>query len=440
MSVTAPRAPAQAGGWIAKPGAGYGTSGPDRTTAQLQTRLRQLGFDVPTDGKYGPSTAAAVRAFQQRHKLDPTGAVDAATRELLQTPPGHPLARLRARKARSAAPTPRVAAPKKKLTRSPGKPGAAAQAPGGRPTRASTGGVQVIVKPNQGEDLEEGWVRGTGSQPSRSIKDIRPQEPAYDRPIWNAFGLRDETDLTIRDGRDRVRAVSALAEAVLARKAARTSTEFVRALARERVLRQKLAEAGFREFLHPRGRSGRWVDVIGKLKSHPSEHRGFAPGAQLPSGMRDPRIVHDVGLVDTPGQALDQRRERIRPYFDLSKPHEMVHVDSLRPTKLDPESSYQNATKRMGQAARGKLAKRKPLTAQRGAGGRLLLVDGNATLEAAKREGITHVPVEIRPRATPLDPNATHEAIAEQERLEKAAIEWEHQQRVRNIPALRRST
>lgn len=46
-----------------------------------QERLRALGFRVTmVDGEYGPETEAAVRAFQQRHSLPGTGAIDAITR------------------------------------------------------------------------------------------------------------------------------------------------------------------------------------------------------------------------------------------------------------------------------------------------------------------------------------------------------------------------
>ena len=131
-------------------------------------------------------------------------------------------------------------------------------------------------------------------------------------------------------------------------------------------------------------------------------------------------------------------RNQVAPYFDLSKPHEMVPVDSLRLTKVDPESSYQNATKRMDTAARGGMDKRKPLTAQVGGDGRLLLADGHATLEALKRKGITHAPVEIRPRASNLDPSTSKEAIREQARLDRAAIAVEKHQR--SAEAARRVT
>ena len=89
------------GKWIVTKGAGYGAGGPDQTTLQLQQRLQQLGFTVPHDGKYGPQTEIAVKAFQQRYGLSTTGGIDPATMEVLQNPPGQSLAQIQA--ARKAA-------------------------------------------------------------------------------------------------------------------------------------------------------------------------------------------------------------------------------------------------------------------------------------------------------------------------------------------------
>ncbi|MHA3915712.1 peptidoglycan-binding domain-containing protein [Halovulum sp. GXIMD14793] len=46
----------------------------------VQGSLKQFGSaDVDIDGSYGPSTRAALRAFQQEHELSPTGTADTAT-------------------------------------------------------------------------------------------------------------------------------------------------------------------------------------------------------------------------------------------------------------------------------------------------------------------------------------------------------------------------
>ena len=63
-----------------------------------------------------------------------------------------------------------------------------------------------------------------------------------------------------------------LAEAVEARKAATTSDEFVRALARER----KLREGFYSESKHARGRGGKWTDML-KGKPMPQPENKVSP-------------------------------------------------------------------------------------------------------------------------------------------------------------------
>jgi len=71
-----------------------GSSG-DRVR-QLQNALAQGGFDVgEIDGRFGPKTSAAVRAFQSAHSLPATGIADQATQAALKVaeqpvqPPAH---------------------------------------------------------------------------------------------------------------------------------------------------------------------------------------------------------------------------------------------------------------------------------------------------------------------------------------------------------------
>lgn len=58
-----------------------GDSGP--AVSALQTLLLEAGYDTETDGIYGASTAACVRAFQESRGLSPTGEADGRTRALL---------------------------------------------------------------------------------------------------------------------------------------------------------------------------------------------------------------------------------------------------------------------------------------------------------------------------------------------------------------------
>lgn len=56
------------------------------STTTLQTRLKQLGYDVTVDGSFGGGTTAAVKAFQTNNKLPPNGVVDQATWNALSSP------------------------------------------------------------------------------------------------------------------------------------------------------------------------------------------------------------------------------------------------------------------------------------------------------------------------------------------------------------------
>ncbi|MEY2478965.1 MAG: hypothetical protein QOG87_4280 [Actinomycetota bacterium] len=59
------------------------------TPAQVrsyQVLLSSLGFPVGADGVWGPSTAAAISAYQRAARLPVTGAIDAPTRALMLTP------------------------------------------------------------------------------------------------------------------------------------------------------------------------------------------------------------------------------------------------------------------------------------------------------------------------------------------------------------------
>jgi N-acetylmuramoyl-L-alanine amidase len=64
----------------------FGHLEPASTVTGVQQRLRNLGYSVTDpDGEVGPTTAAALRAFQRAMDLDATGANDAATADKLDT-------------------------------------------------------------------------------------------------------------------------------------------------------------------------------------------------------------------------------------------------------------------------------------------------------------------------------------------------------------------
>jgi peptidoglycan hydrolase-like protein with peptidoglycan-binding domain len=74
------------GKWIAK-GQGLDQQGGDGRVKELQARLHELGFQTTQDGQFGVVTEEAVKAFQKKYGLEPTGKVDEATVETMRNPP-----------------------------------------------------------------------------------------------------------------------------------------------------------------------------------------------------------------------------------------------------------------------------------------------------------------------------------------------------------------
>jgi len=52
--------------------------------AEVQARLRDLGYDVPQDGRMGPATELAIKRFQSLHDLDIDGQIGAETLRALR--------------------------------------------------------------------------------------------------------------------------------------------------------------------------------------------------------------------------------------------------------------------------------------------------------------------------------------------------------------------
>jgi peptidoglycan hydrolase-like protein with peptidoglycan-binding domain len=427
-----------------------GTSNP--AVSNLQAALTQAGFTLNKDGRFGPKTEAAVKQLQTKYGLQADGIVGPATKALLLG---------------LESGTPKAA---KKVSRSaaskavPGQPvtlrtqtaharhgsrtaGSRMKLKGPAPTRAT---LKYSASDLPDPDLEETTLAfGVGGAPSMSIKDARPAPeptPIADQPVWDRLQkIADPPSYVIPDGRDIPPPVgvddtliddgrdldpmlqAALNEAVAARKAATDGRTFARALARERLLRERLQEtighsvpSAVRSYFdphdtlphgvphaydaakHPRGRGGKWAEVLNKLKSlrpnRPAEVHGVQT-MRVSTGHYTAALPGGVVRHTSPepvAHAID-RHAQVAPYFDLSKPHTMVPVGRLDASnKTNPESSNVNAGKRMDTAAAGGMAKRKPLSARRRPDGSLEVTDGHATLEAAKRKGITHVPVDIQ--------------------------------------------
>jgi peptidoglycan hydrolase-like protein with peptidoglycan-binding domain len=267
----------------------------DPAVKNLQIALGAAGIKVNTDGRFGPQTEAAVRRLQQQHGITVDGIVGPETKGLLV---GLETGKQTAKAAAKAkTPTKTVTKPKKDQpavlrTKQP-TPRHGSRTGGSRmkltPPKAKVATLKYSVDDVPEPNLEETTVAfGYGGQPSRSIKDHRSQgEPLVDQDLWTRFqALANPPDTTIKDQRyddhpqwpggdltiqdDRERLTVTLGEAIAQRKAAVGGRQFARARAREQLLRAKLLEAGaYEEARHPRGRGGKWIEVLNKLKALP---------------------------------------------------------------------------------------------------------------------------------------------------------------------------
>jgi len=85
-------APKGALGFNGKTGTGYGSPHGDSRVRALQTRLNALGLKdaqghpLKVDGRLGPKTTAAIKAWQRKNKMPVTGKVSAAALRQLTAP------------------------------------------------------------------------------------------------------------------------------------------------------------------------------------------------------------------------------------------------------------------------------------------------------------------------------------------------------------------
>jgi peptidoglycan hydrolase-like protein with peptidoglycan-binding domain len=85
-AATAPTSPAATPATAAQPANPRHAMLPKARVEAIQTALNGNGEKVAVDGKWGRQTSGAVKEFQQKHGLKPTGHVDHATLEQLKLP------------------------------------------------------------------------------------------------------------------------------------------------------------------------------------------------------------------------------------------------------------------------------------------------------------------------------------------------------------------
>jgi peptidoglycan hydrolase-like protein with peptidoglycan-binding domain len=153
------------GEWIQK-GEGYGKQGPSPRVQQLQARLRELGFQVNSDGQFGVHTEEAVKAFQRKYGLQETGKVDASTVEALRNPPPET-----ARQARGQVAT---------------------AAGGGKKKGAATGGSRSSRSGRRGSSgsRSSGTSASTGTGAGTSAITLRPGDSKGIEQFQRSHGLK----------------------------------------------------------------------------------------------------------------------------------------------------------------------------------------------------------------------------------------------------------
>lgn len=133
-------------------------------------------------------------------------------------------------------------------------------------------------------------------------------------------------------------------------------------------------------------------EAIAMAIRHPFDTEKHPHGA----GGKFERTFHDgekpVQKVDQNGDPID---DRWRDYFKDDPEAVMAHVSRLKPTRDDTPEHIVKARKNLDRAKRGLILKRKPLTVAENGDGTLSVIDGNSTLAALKREGLTHLPVKV---------------------------------------------
>lgn len=138
------------------------------------------------------------------------------------------------------------------------------------------------------------------------------------------------------------------------------------------------------------------------------------PGRSAPGGAgprSDPARIAEVdlkGTIDTRDLPdLEKLSKDSADYIEATSSSVNVQVSDLLGTKAPDQRSSDNAVKRFAAAAAGEIPKRKPIKVQVSENGQLVVVDGNGTLQAMRRLGVSSVPVELEiPLGKPINMQA----------------------------------
>lgn len=449
------------GGESLHKGRGMGASS-DKGVRDLQTILQTLGYglgEAGVDGRFGPDTEKAVKKLQRRYGLKADGIVGKETKALLKRIAKRHAKNVKALDAKGLATEDSSAARKDATTNlpkneKPTKKIRAAAVPRKiqRPLEeADTTGNPTAVAGTGGYNYA--WTQTAGGGMPGFDLDL----PSYAIPDGGGEPERQQSWFTIDDGRDNrevadilgrlAAAQDRLAEAVANRMTATGGTDTVVALARERVLRERvetlehearaagIEEGFFTERLHPRDRQGRWRSVFNEASrmhtlDRPHTIHGYRVGrvsestghkqyvVVKPDGRAthaaSPEEVADIvtGALDRgsphlpeyPGSTLTHHvpmgvdapaAHRPEDYFDTSDPRtEHIPVSRLRlskPPETQPKS-VEHAARLMDSAVQGGTSKRGPISVRRNGDGTYTVLDGNATSGVALRRRWPYIP------------------------------------------------
>lgn len=183
------------GGEFAQKGDGVGGQ-PDPNVAQLQQRLSQLGFKVAQDGQFAGYTEQAVKSFQEKYGLEPTGKVDRATLETLRNPPQKTAAQAQQEVADMENPPKKTAGGTARAASTSGGAGGSAS-----PGRGQSGGSLDVKDPEavkafqRSKGLKEDGIVGPDTKKAMGDSGTKTTEQAKREGARSGAGSKSKSSL-----------------------------------------------------------------------------------------------------------------------------------------------------------------------------------------------------------------------------------------------------